>query len=315
MDVFAVAHQGIQHKLAAHLRSPIPLLQKLIDYAFEKPGKNIRSRLMIALCLDHGFDAFNENFQNIAATIELIHAATLFHDDVIDASEERRSRATVPVAYSNTCSILLGDYCFSKSYMLIKDLPNQQIFCEKISQTAQDLIAGEIWQYAKRGQIVDLVQYFEIIELKTAKLFELAASSLFLLDSKTFSENIAFLGRDFGLLFQLLDDYFDYFRVPGAKQSKPAGKDFEERKMTLPVILALENNILSSAEIFWSKNTKFDEFLNIISPVETDCKKLIEKHYNQLLHDMAQFPLAQSVLMEAKIAFMPTHAELLATAN
>lgn len=305
MDVFAVAHQGIQYKLAEHLRSPIPLLQKLIDYAFEKPGKNIRSRLMIALCLDHQFDPFDEHFQNIAATMELIHAATLFHDDVIDSSEERRNRATVPMAYSNTCSILLGDYCFSKSYMLIKNLPNQAIFCEKISQTAQDLIAGEVWQYEKRGQTVSLSQYFKIIELKTARLFELATRSLFLIDSETFSEDIALIGRDFGMLFQLLDDYFDYFRVPGALHSKPAGKDFEERKMTLPVILALEHNIISSAEIFWSQETTFDEFLDIISCIEPYCKELITERYNQLSNDMLNFPLAQSVLEQAKGAFMP----------
>lgn len=306
MDVFAVAHQGIQHKLTEHLRSPIPLLQKLIDYAFEKPGKNIRSRLMIALCLDHGFNALDENFQNIAATIELIHAATLFHDDVIDASDERRNRATVPVAYSNTCSILLGDYCFSKAYILIKNLPNQSTFCEKISQTAQDLIAGEIWQYEKRGQTVTLSQYFEIIELKTGRLFELATMSLCLINSEVFPEKIATIGLKFGLLFQLLDDYFDYFRVPGTLQSKPAGKDFEERKMTLPVILALERKIIPSAEIFWNKNTTFEEFLCAISAVELDCKELIERHYDQLLADMSELPLGQSILMQAKLAFMPT---------
>lgn len=314
MDLFTQAHDSIQQKIKEHLASPVPLLQKLVDYAFDKPGKNIRSRLMVALCHDHGFDLFNPHFQNIAATIELIHAATLFHDDVIDNSPERRNQAAVPVAFSNTCSILLGDYCFSKSYMLLKDLPRQHLFFEKISQTAQDLIAGEVWQYQLRHQPLELTQYLDIIELKTARLFELATSGLHFLDSEIFSQELSTLGRDFGLLFQLMDDYFDYFRVESADYSKPAGKDFEEKKMTLPVILAIQHGVLTDLQYFWEPAQDFNTFVAHIEPIRPYCETLIQQHYQKLLQKMRGLPLTQVIMQQARAAFMP-HLESQALAS
>lgn len=308
MDLFASPLAAIQQRLKNQLRSPVPLLQKLVNYAFEKPGKNIRSRLMIALCYDHGFDPLCPEVQNIAAAIELIHSATLFHDDVIDASAQRRHRPTVPVAYSNTCSILLGDYCFSKSYLLLKELPGKDRFFEQISQTAQDLIEGEVWQYQLQGQELSLEQYYHIIELKTARLFELVTSSLCLLSEETFTPSLRTLGKDFGILFQLLDDHFDYFRGHEQDGSKPAGKDFEEKKMTLPVILALQQGLLGSAEEFFDQGACFEEFLIKISEAESACQEIITRHYQQICDLECCGPQTRFVLQQAAAAFIPSMA-------
>lgn len=304
MDIFVSPLQGIQERLKEQLHSSVPLLQELVDYAFEKPGKNIRSRLMIALCYDYGFDPQKAHLQNIAAAIELIHAATLFHDDVIDESAERRHRPTVPMAYSNTCSILLGDYCFSKAYMLLRDLPGKHDFFEKISQTAQDLIEGEVWQYQLQSEEITLDQYYRIIELKTARLFELATSSLCLLCPEKFPEDLTLFGRNFGILFQLMDDYFDYFRSREGG-AKPPGKDFEEKKMTLPVILALGQEIIPSVQSFLDKKQDFNDFLTLLTPAEPLCRRLITKKYGTLLQTIGSESMTGVVMGQAFEAFIP----------
>jgi geranylgeranyl pyrophosphate synthase len=155
-----------------------------------------------------------------------------------------------------------------------------------------------------------MTQYYQIIELKTARLFELVSFGLLLLDKTVFPEKISTIARDFGILFQLLDDYFDYFRESKSHQSKALGKDFDEKKMTLPVILALEHDLLR-AENFWETESCFDSFLKKITPIESQCRCVINQHYQSLLERTSGMPHTQSIILEAIHAFAPQAIELL----
>ena len=252
--------QRIKFKLA----SEINLIHKMTDYHIKSGGKRIRPLLTLASAKLCGYRNGNRDV-NLAACIELIHNATLLHDDVIDSSELRRGIKTANSIWGNQSSILVGDYLFSRCFEMMVEDGSQEIL-KLLSSTSSRIAQGEVLQLEKKGE-VDLLEetYFNIINMKTAALFSAATRVGACLGDRSKKEKDALesYGKNLGLAFQIADDALDYFSIKTIF-GKEIGKDFYEGKTTLPLIIIYqranneERNFLKG--IFKKKKRNEDDF-------------------------------------------------------
>ena len=221
------------------------LLGQMLEYVRGKHGKMMRPMLVILSAKEFG--PVNDNVLHSAVTLELLHTASLSHDDVIDESNERRGAASVNALFGNKASILTGDYLLSRSLHEAALTGNVEIV-DVVAKLGGTLAEGEIRQLHNLQQATASEEsYFEIIRYKTAALFE-ACGRLGALAAEAPAEKVeicAKLGELIGICFQIRDDIFDYY--DSSIIGKPTGSDMREGKLTLPVIFALKNN--SNAEI------------------------------------------------------------------
>lgn len=221
------------------------LLGEMLEYVRGKHGKMMRPMLVILSAKEFG--PVNDNVLHSAVTLELLHTASLSHDDVIDESNERRGAASVNALFGNKASILTGDYLLSRSLHEAALTGNVEIV-DVVAKLGGTLAEGEIRQLDNLQQATASEEsYFEIIRHKTAALFE-ACGRLGALAAEAPAEKVeicAKLGELIGICFQIRDDIFDYY--DSSIIGKPTGSDMREGKLTLPVIFALKNN--SNAEI------------------------------------------------------------------
>ena len=252
--------QRIKYKLA----SEINLIHKMTEYHVKSGGKRIRPLLTLASAKLCGYKDGNRDI-NLAACIELIHNATLLHDDVIDSSNLRRGVKTANSVWGNQSSILVGDYLFSRCFEMMVEDGSPEIL-KLLSSTSSRIAQGEVLQLEHKGEI-DLLEetYFSIINMKTAALFAAAARVGACLSNKSKKEKDALesYGRNLGLAFQIADDALDYFSTKNVF-GKEIGKDFNEGKTTLPLIIIFqranseERNFLK--QIFKKKRRNEDDF-------------------------------------------------------
>jgi len=252
--------QRIKYKLA----SEINLIHKMTNYHVKSGGKRIRPLLTLASAKLCGYKNGSRDI-NLAACIELIHNATLLHDDVIDNSELRRGVKTANSIWGNQSSILVGDYLFSRCFEMMVEDGSQEIL-KLLSSTSSRIAQGEVLQLEHKGE-VDLLEetYFNIINMKTATLFSAATKVGACLGDKTKKEKDALesYGKNLGLAFQIADDALDYFSSKTIF-GKEIGKDFYEGKTTLPLIIIFqranseERNFLK--KIFKKKKRNEDDF-------------------------------------------------------
>ncbi len=252
--------QRIKYKLA----SEINLIHKMTNYHVKSGGKRIRPLLTLASAKLCGYKNGNRDV-NLAACIELIHNATLLHDDVLDNSNLRRGTKTANSVWGNQSSILVGDYLFSRCFEMMVEDGSQEIL-KLLSSTSSRIAQGEVLQLERKGE-VDLLEetYFNIINMKTASLFSAAAKVGACLANKSKKEKDALesYGKNLGLAFQIADDALDYFSTKTVF-GKEIGKDFYEGKVTMPLIIIFqranseERNFLK--EIFKKKNRNEDNF-------------------------------------------------------
>ncbi len=213
--------------------------QSMIDFVNESNGKKIRP--MVSLLTAKVCGDVNENTLNYAVVLELLHTATLIHDDVVDDTKVRRGRPSVNAQYDNRMAVLLGDYILSLS--IIRAVMSQSIqILGIISRLAQNLAEGELSQWASSdGKNIDEERYFNIIRKKTAVLLS-SCSEMGALSAKANKETVEkfrLFGEYLGICFQIKDDIFDYFEQ--GQLGKPTGNDLREGKVTLPLIYALKN--------------------------------------------------------------------------
>ena len=224
--------QRIKYKLA----SEINLIHKMTSYHVKSGGKRIRPLLTLAAAKLCGYKDGNRDV-NLAACIELIHNATLLHDDVIDDSELRRGNKTSNSIWGNQSSILVGDYLFSRCFeMMVEDGSDEVL--RLLSSTSSRIAQGEVLQLEHKGEIDILEEiYFNIINMKTAALFAAATKVGACIANKNKKEKNALesYGRNLGLAFQIADDALDYYSTKTIF-GKEIGKDFFEGKVTLPII-------------------------------------------------------------------------------
>ena len=254
----------VEEKIKTKLNSDVGLVQKMTNYHIQTGGKRLRALLTLGsakLCkyLKGGRDI------NLAACVELIHTATLMHDDVIDLSSVRRGKKTINSIWGNQSSILVGDYLLSRCFEMMVEDGNLEVL-KLLSSTSSKIAQGEILQLQHKGDIDMLEEtYLKIISTKTAVLFSASTKVGAILANKKNNEKDAleFYGKNLGLTFQIADDILDYnseLKLFGKK----IGNDFYEGKITLPVILLSQqiNNIeKQSLKDIFKKNKRSENDL------------------------------------------------------
>ena len=222
------------------------LLGSALSHIRQRGGK--RMRPMLILLMAQNFGRVSQVTQNAAVGLELLHTASLVHDDVVDESSERRGQASVNATYDNKVAVLVGDYILSSALLRVSMTDNQKII-QLLAELGRTLAAGEILQLSNiQNQEISENVYYQIINNKTAALFE-ACSKIGALSAGATDEEIAAaakFGQNIGMIFQIRDDIFDYF--DSKEIGKPTGNDMVEGKLTLPVIYALNNSHLESMQ-------------------------------------------------------------------
>ena len=258
--------QVINHKL----ESEINLIQKMTKHHLNSGGKRIRPLLTLATSKLCGYEEDGIRDINLAACVELIHSATLLHDDVIDNSDLRRGVKTANSIWGNQSSILIGDYLFSRCFEIMVQDGSHEVL-KLLSSTSSTIAQGEVLQLEHKGEI-DLLEetYFKIINMKTAALFSAAARVGACITNKSKKEKDALesYGKNLGLAFQIADDALDYYssqKIFG----KEIGKDFFEGKATMPLVIIFQkaNNEEKAflKEIFKKEKRNEDDFSETLS--------------------------------------------------
>ena len=215
-------------------------ISNLYDYIFKKNGKQLRARLsLISSSVDR---RQGKKRYKLAAIIELLHNATLVHDDVVDDSPTRRGVKSVNNIWTNSHGVLIGDYIYSKAFMLMVELGNSKIL-EELSNATNDISKGELIQLDAIGNKgISLSKLEDISYFKTGRLFEASARCGALLsDSKgSYVKNISECAKNLGIVFQIKDDLLDYLGQENAI-GKPAFQDIKEGKVTYPFYFAYKN--------------------------------------------------------------------------
>ena len=228
---------SVEEKIKLKLVSDVELVQKMTDYHLDTGGKRLRALLTLGSAKMCGYSKGTRDI-NLAACVELIHAATLMHDDVIDNGSVRRGKKTLNKIWDNHPSILVGDYLLSRCFEMMVEDGNLEVL-KLLSSTSSKIAQGEILQLQHKGE-VDMLEetYLKIISAKTAELFAAATKvGAILSDMKTREKDaLEFYGRNLGLTFQIADDTLDY-NSDLKSFGKKIGQDFFEGKITLPIIL------------------------------------------------------------------------------
>ena len=228
----------VDRVLREALASDVALIRQIAEYILGGGGKRLRPALLILAAGATGYRG--RDHYTLAAVIEMIHTATLLHDDVVDESKLRRGNATANAMFGNAASVLVGDFLYSRAFQLMVSVDRMRVLA--ILADATNVIAeGEVLQLMNAGNFaLDERSYFDVIERKTAKLFEAAARLGAVLGDADAAREDAFrrYGMHLGTAFQIMDDVLDY-SGDADLIGKSVGDDLAEGKMTLPLIRAL----------------------------------------------------------------------------
>ena len=231
----------VEKIIEVKLDSKVSLINKMTEYHLKSGGKRLRALLTLGSAKLAGYDQKGTRDVNLSACVELIHSATLLHDDVIDESDLRRGIKTSNALWGNQSSILVGDYLLSRCFEIMVDDGDLEIL-KLLSSTSSKIAQGEVKQLEHKGE-ADLLEetYIDIINLKTAALFSAATKTGACLAGVNEKEKNALesYGKNIGLAFQIADDALDYY----SKEiifGKKIGKDFYEGKVTLPLIIIFQ---------------------------------------------------------------------------
>lgn len=228
-----------EERFKESLKSDVALLDKITNYVIRRQGKQMRPMFVFltAKCLN---GKVSDSSYTAASLIELLHTATLVHDDVVDDANERRGFFSVNALWKNKIAVLVGDYLLSRGLLLSVD-KNEFRLLQIVSTAVKEMSEGELLQIEKARKL-DITEeiYFDIIRQKTASLIAscCAAGAASVTADETVIAKWKRFGELVGLAFQIKDDIFDY--GDGEKIGKPTGNDIRERKMTLPLIHALK---------------------------------------------------------------------------
>ena len=230
-----------EKKFSSLMISNVSLLNRITHYVVNRKGKQMRPMFVFLSSKLISSEVSPEKVYRAASIIELIHTATLIHDDVIDSSNMRRGFFSLNALWKNKIAVLVGDFLLSKGMLLCID-NNDFDLLKIISSSVKDMSEGELLQIEKARRLdIDEQTYFEIITKKTASLIS-SCCALGAAASNGSKDQIEFfrkLGEKVGIAFQLKDDLFDY---GDKKIGKPVGVDLKEKKLTLPVIYAINNS-------------------------------------------------------------------------
>ena len=277
MDLF-------ENKFKDSLKSNVSLLDRIMHYIIKRKGKQMRP--MFVFLTAKLFGKFEENTYRAASMIELLHTATLVHDDVIDEADFRRGYFSINALWKNKIAVLVGDFLLSRGLLLA--VKHEEFELLKIMSTAvQDMSEGELLQIEKARKL-DITEkvYFDIIRKKTATLIAAccASGANSVGEDKNTVETMRLFGEKAGIAFQIKDDLFDY--TQSTFIGKPTGIDIREQKMTLPLIYTL-NNV--------SKKEK-NNIINIVKNHHENDKKVAE--LIELVKENGGLNYAENVMIE-----------------
>ena len=227
-----------ESKFKEAVRSNVPMLDRIMRYIVKRKGKQLRP--MFVFLSAKLFGEVNESTYRAASLVELLHTATLVHDDVVDDSLERRGFFSVYALWKNKVSVLVGDYLLAKGLLLSLDNDDFRIL-QILSNAVRQMSEGELLQIEKSRTLnLDEAIYFEIIKNKTASLLAsgCAAGAWSTTQDEVISQKLKDFGEKVGIAFQIKDDLFDY---SSNNVGKPTGNDIKEKKLTLPLIFTLNN--------------------------------------------------------------------------
>lgn len=295
--------------IISQLDSHIPLIKQIIEYVLSCGGKRVRP--LVLLLSARALSYKDKKHIHLAAVIELIHTATLLHDDVVDSSTLRRGHKTTNTIWGNDTSVLVGDFLYSRAFQIVVDLKHD-IILNIFAKATHCMAEGEILQLVNCNNPDTTEEfYFDIIQRKTAKLFEIAAQLGAIISSDSETNSLAM--RDFGLhlgfAFQLIDDVLDYSRSAD-QTGKNVCQDISEGKTTLPLIYAMRKskgadlNLLRDA-ITTGSSKNLDIILDIIE--STDAIKYTA--------DAAKHHVQQAQLALSHIAASPYREALANLSN
>jgi len=303
----------VEEKIKSKLTSDVELVHKMTDYHILTGGKRLRALLTLGSAKLCGYSKGGRDI-NLAACVELIHSATLMHDDVIDNGYLRRGKKTLNSIWGNQSSILIGDYLLSRCFEMMVEDGNLEIL-KLLSSTSATIAQGEILQLQHEGEVGMLEEtYLKIISFKTAALFASATKTGAVLSNAENREKDAlnFYGKNIGLIFQIADDTLDYnseLKLFGKK----IGKDFFEGKITLPVILLFQkiNTVeKQKIDIFFKQdvrsNSDFSYTLNLIKKynIINECYKKADHFINLASNSLSIFKESkEKIILENLTSF------------
>ena len=268
------------------------LLNSALSHILQRSGKQMRPMLTLLMAKNYG--TVTDTTLYSAVSLELLHTASLTHDDVVDESDERRGQASVNAAYNNKVAVLVGDYILSTSLLNVSYTSNQKII-KYLSNLGRSLAAGEILQLQNINSVdISEDSYYKVIDQKTASLFSACASigALSVGASDEDVERAKNFGRNLGMVFQIRDDIFDYY--DSAEVGKPTGADMADGKLTLPVIYALNNSPYESmmplARKVKARTINADEIAVLVEfTKEYGGIEYAEKKMNEFHHEALKF--------------------------
>ncbi len=262
-EVMIIVHEEmmkVNQTIRDGLDSHVVLIQQISEYIINSGGKRLRPVLVILMA-----KALNNSTSHqikLAAIIEFIHTATLLHDDVVDESDVRRGNKTANEVWGNSASVLVGDFLYSRSFQMMVSIGIMDVMTI-LANATNTISEGEVLQLLNIGNL-DITEedYYQVIENKTAKLFEAGCqlSAIISSNDKNLHQNIAKFGRDLGMAFQIADDLLDY-DTDNEEIDKNIGDDLNEGKLTLPLIYLLKNGNAEDKKLVSdainSKSTKY----------------------------------------------------------
>ncbi len=254
----------------ASMKSRAPLLNLLTNYVLRTKGKQMRPMFVLLSAKING--GITQKTYHAATLIELMHTATLIHDDVVDDSFERRGFFSINALWKNKIAVLLGDYLLAKGLLLAVDNGEFEML-KIVSETVKEMSEGELIQIEKSRKLdISEEVYFDIIRKKTATLIAACTAGGALsagADAETI-QKMKIMGENIGIGFQIKDDIFDY--QPKGILGKPTGNDIQEKKMTLPLIYALNNatdseksHIIQLVRKYHKKHGKVKEVIDFVN--------------------------------------------------
>ncbi len=276
--------QEFEKRFRLAMKSSVPLLDSITAYLVKRKGKQIRPMFVFLTAQTCG--EINDTTYRAASLIELLHTATLIHDDVVDDSNKRRGYFSLNALWQNKISVLIGDYLLSKGLLLSLEYDDFDLL-RIVSEATREMSEGELLQIEKARRL-DIQEdiYFEIIRKKTASLIAscCAAGAVSVGADKELQKKMHYFGELTGIAFQIKDDLLDYNKT--LETGKPSGIDIKEKKMTLPLIYTL-----SKAD--WNEKRKI---INTVKNHNND-KELVIK-LMQKVHESGGIAYAEKKMLE-----------------
>lgn len=257
--------------LIEHLGSNVALINQMSGYIINAGGKRLRP-LLLLLCA-RATHYQGEHHHLMAVVIELIHTATLLHDDIVDESKSRRGKETANKVWGNAASVLVGDFLYSRAFEMMVKSDSMRIMTI-LSKATNEIAQGEVLQLLNcQNSALTEEEYYQVIERKTAVLFQVATQIGGLLSNidKVQEQALKNYGLHLGNAFQIIDDVLDY-QSNAETMGKEVGDDLSEGKTTLPIIYALKNTVTEDRQLLKdainnADNSKIEQILDILQSV------------------------------------------------